>query len=226
MMLIFRVSNFDFLFSLVVPGPMTLLYRVLDVVAFAYLLAFFPTPFFWLIIHPAIGIWRRFGNHAYWVALPVWAGCGAILFLVRHPLYAHRLERTPPVWILGLALLALAAALNRNVHRKFSLPRIIGLPEIHPERDRGSLVCTGIYGRVRHPRYLEFMVMFVALGLLTGAAGIFLLAFVSLLMYLIVAPLEERELRQHYGSAYDDYAREVPRFLPRLRRQIKAPNPS
>jgi protein-S-isoprenylcysteine O-methyltransferase Ste14 len=222
----FPFSNFYFLLLLVVPGPMALLYRVLDVVAFIYLLAFFPTPFFWLIIHPAIGFWRKFGNGAYWVALPVWLGVGAILFLVRHPLYAHRLERTPAVWILGLALLALAVGLNRNVHQKFSVRRIIGLPEIHPERDRGSVVRTGIYGLVRHPRYLEFMVAFVALGLLTGAAGIFLLAIVSLLMYLIVAPLEERELRQHYGTAYDDYVREVPRFLPRLRQQTKAPNPS
>jgi protein-S-isoprenylcysteine O-methyltransferase Ste14 len=127
---------------------------------------------------------------------------------------------------LGLALVALAVGMNRHVHRKFSVRRIIGLPEIHPERDRGDLVRTGIYGLVRHPRYLEFMVTFAALGLLTGAAGIFLLAIVSLLMYLIVAPLEERELRQHYGTAYDDYAREVPRFLPRLWRRSKAPNPS
>ena len=205
---------------------MTFLYDALDVVAFAYMVAFFPTPFFWLIVHPAIGFWRKFGNRAYWVAAPVWVAFGAILFLSRSRIYGYRLGRTPPVWILGLALLALAVWLNRNVHRRFSVRRIIGLPEIQPERDRGSLVRTGIYGRVRHPRYLEFMVTFVALGLLTGAVGIFLLAFVSLLMYLIVAPLEERELRQHYGTAYDDYARQVPRFLPRRRQQTKTPNPS
>jgi len=51
--------------------------------------------------------------------------------------------------------------------------------------------------------------------------GIFLLAIVTILLYLIVAPLEERELREHYGPEYEAYARDVPRFLPRLRRPFR-----
>ncbi|MBZ5516232.1 MAG: hypothetical protein LAN62_15550 [Acidobacteriia bacterium] len=45
-----------------------------------------------------------------------------------------------------------------------------------------------------------------------------MLAILTVLMYLIVAPLEERELGQQYGREYETYRREVPRFLPRLRR--------
>jgi protein-S-isoprenylcysteine O-methyltransferase Ste14 len=41
---------------------------------------------------------------------------------------------------------------------------------------------------------------------------------VTFLLYLIVTPLEERELRQQYGSEYEAYARKVPRFLPRFGR--------
>ncbi|HUZ47721.1 MAG TPA: hypothetical protein VMW54_13880, partial [Terriglobia bacterium] len=51
-------------------------------------------------------------------------------------------------------------------------------------------------------------------GLLTGGAGIFLLAFITFLLYLIVAPLEERELREQYGPEYESYARTAPRFIP------------
>jgi protein-S-isoprenylcysteine O-methyltransferase Ste14 len=33
----------------------------------------------------------------------------------------------------------------------------------------------------------------------------------------VIAVLEEKELRAHFGDAYDDYCRKVPRFLPKLK---------
>ena len=33
----------------------------------------------------------------------------------------------------------------------------------------------------------------------------------------LIAVLEERELRERFGAAYDAYCRRVPRFLPQLR---------
>jgi methanethiol S-methyltransferase len=74
---------------------------------------------------------------------------------------------------------------------------------------------------MRHPRYANITLGFLAFGLLTGEEGIFLLAFVTFLLYLIVTPLEERELREQYGSEYEAYARTVPRFLPRFRRRSR-----
>jgi protein-S-isoprenylcysteine O-methyltransferase Ste14 len=85
------------------------------------------------------------------------------------------------------------------------------------------VVSSGIYRYVRHPRYLEYMLTFLGLAFLTGAAGIFVLAIATILLYLVVAPLEERELREAFGPHYDAYAREVPRFIPRLRPTIKPP---
>ncbi len=44
------------------------------------------------------------------------------------------------------------------------------------------------------------MIASAGLALLTGELeGVFVLAFVTVLMYLVVAPLEERELRQQDG---------------------------
>ncbi|MBI4166633.1 MAG: isoprenylcysteine carboxylmethyltransferase family protein [Acidobacteria bacterium] len=201
---------------------MHLLSKTLDNVAFIYALTFFPAPFFWLLIHPAIDFWRRQGTRAYWVALPVWAGTDCVLFLVRPVLYARRFDRSLVLWVMGVALIALALWLDRGVLRQFSVRRIVGLPEIHPERGKGEVVRGGIYAYIRHPRYLEYILTFFGLALLTGALGIFALAIVTYLMYLIVAPLEERELRDRYGAAYEAYAREVPRFIPRLRRKPRA----
>ena len=201
---------------------MTLLSTTLDTVAFLYALLLFPAPFFWLLIHPAIEFWRRKGNRAYWVALPVWAAGWLALILMRAPLFAHRLERSPLTWGLGCGVLAVGVWLDRRVLRVFSLRRLVGLPEIHPERGVGEVVRGGIYAHLRHPRYLGYILTFFALALLTGAFGFFALAIVTVLMYVIVAPLEERELRKRFGAAYDAYAREVPRFIPRLRRRLRA----
>lgn len=201
---------------------MHLLSTTLDAAAFIYALLFFPAPFFWLVIHPAIEFWRRQGTRAYWIALPVWAGTGWVLFLLRPLIYAHRVERSLLTWVMGIMLLALAIWLDRRVLREFSVRRLVGLPEIHPEGGAGEVVRAGIYAYLRHPRYLGYILTFFGLALLTGALGIFALAIVTVLMYVIVAPLEERELRNRYGAYYSAYAREVPRFIPRLRRKIRA----
>lgn len=198
--------------------------KLLDAVALGYALLFFPAPIFWLIFHPAIRFWRRFGRRAFWVALPVWVVCDAALILLRHHLLAVRVERNALTWTLGTALILAALWIGRRVFREFGWRRLSGLPEILRERDKGSVVSSGIYSRVRHPRYLEYMLTFLGLAFLTGAAGIFVLAFATILLYLIVAPLEERELREAFGPAYEAYAREVPRFIPRLRSASKSPS--
>lgn len=190
----------------------------LDAVALIYAILYFPVPVFWLMIHPAIQFWRRFGNRSFWIALPLWLFSGTVLALVRHRIFAQRLDRNVLTGILGSGLVALGLWIGRRVHREFGLWRLAGLPEMQPGRYPGGVVKVGIYSYVRHPRYLEFMVTFVGLALLTGAAGIFLLAIITILLYLIVAPLEEWELREQYGSQYEEYVRRVPRFLPRLRR--------
>ena len=197
---------------------MILLESSLDVLAFAYALLFFPAPIFWLIIHPAIHFWRRFGNRSLWIALPLWLINAAALGVLAPRIYAHRLPRNGFSALLGAALIAAGIAIGRHVHRAFGLKRLGGLPEVNPNRYAGGVVKSGLYGRVRHPRYLEYMLSFVGWALLTGALGFFVLATVSIALYLIVAPLEERELREHYGDEYESYACEVPRFIPRLRR--------
>jgi protein-S-isoprenylcysteine O-methyltransferase Ste14 len=188
-----------------------------DALALGYAMLFVPGPFFWLIIHPGIKYWRRFGNRSFWVALPLWLGCAAALVEWRGELFAARLPRNALTWILGIGLIALAFWMDRAVRREFSLRRIVGLPEMHPERPGRNLVRSGIYRRVRHPRYDVFMLTFWGLAFLTGAEGIFLLAIIEVLMYLLVTSLEEKELRDHFGLQYEAYAREVPRFFPRLR---------
>jgi len=201
---------------------MTWFEESLDILAIAYAVVFFPAPVFWLIIHSRIHFWRRFGNRAFLIALPVWVISGVVLVLLRQTIFSQRIERSVLSWLFGASLMALAVWTNRQVHREFSLRRLAGLPEINRARPDSGMVRAGIYARVRHPRYMEFMLSFLGLAFLTGALGIFLLAFATILLYLIVAPLEERELRESYGTEYETYARTVPRFLPHLWQRDKS----
>ncbi len=200
---------------------MTWIQKGLDALALFYAILFFPVPFFWLIIHPAIHFWRRFGNRSFGAALPLWIVSGVTLLLLRDKIFAERISQNALTRVMGSALVLLALWIGRHVHREFGLRRLAGLPELNPGRYSGGVVRSGIYAYVRHPRYLEYMLTFVGLAFLTGAVGIFLLAIVTILLYHIVAPLEERELREHYGTQYEAYARAVPRFMPRFWRKTK-----
>jgi protein-S-isoprenylcysteine O-methyltransferase Ste14 len=191
--------------------------RAIDGLALIYAALYFPVPVYWLLIHPAVNYWRRIGYRSFWIALPVWAMVGVPLALTGNSLFAYRLPRNAATYALGAAFLAVNFWASRRVHQQFSFKKLAGQPELNPNHPLRGVVGTGIYARVRHPRYANIMLGFIAFGLLTGAAAIFLLAFVTYLLYLIVTPLEERELREQYGSEYEAYARTVPRFFPRFR---------
>lgn len=193
--------------------------QAIDNLALFLLIAIFPIPFFWFVIHPAIDFWRRAGIRWYFIALPVWGGFGILLSSERQWVFAGRIPRSAWMWAVGAALLLFVIWLEMKRRRTFSHQVLLGIPELTPGHPAGGLVRSGVYAYVRHPRYLQCMMTLFAFAALTGSAGYFSLAVLTVLLYQIVAPLEERELRARYGKAYEDYAREVPRFLPRLGRR-------
>jgi protein-S-isoprenylcysteine O-methyltransferase Ste14 len=80
-----------------------------------------------------------------------------------------------------------------------------------------TLVTTGPYSISRNPLYFFSLVGGIGLGLATETftfAVLFALWFG--LFYPAVIRAEERRLRELHGAAFEDYARRVPRFIPRL----------
>ena len=199
--------------------------KLVDIFSLVWLILLFWIPFFWLLIHPLIRFWRRFGNKALWVAAPVWLGFTTAFFLLRHLLFADRIPRDGFTWAAGVSLLLLSAWLERQTRGALGVRRLIGITEINPGYRLNSMVSSGIYSRMRHPRYMAYMLTVLSVAFLSGSAPIFLLAILNILLYQIVAPLEERELLDHYGAQYASYRREVPRFVPRWWRRTK-PQPS
>jgi len=80
------------------------------------------------------------------------------------------------------------------------------------------LTVTGPYAYTRNPLYFgsAILALGAALAMHSAASAIILGAYFTL-VYWIVMRREEYELRPQHGAAFDEYARSVPLFFPRLR---------
>jgi len=79
------------------------------------------------------------------------------------------------------------------------------------------LTVTGPYARTRNPLYLGSALLALGAGVASRSwisAGV--LAAYFAIFYSAVMRKEETELREHHGQAFDEYARTVPLFIPRL----------
>jgi protein-S-isoprenylcysteine O-methyltransferase Ste14 len=79
------------------------------------------------------------------------------------------------------------------------------------------LTTTGPYAYTRNPLYLgsSILALGVAIATRSWISAIILVVYFSL-FYSIVMQREANELRARHGAAFDEYAKTVPLFLPRL----------
>jgi protein-S-isoprenylcysteine O-methyltransferase Ste14 len=104
------------------------------------------------------------------------------------------------------AFVGLGVAAVRELLRGGSSP--------NPYSSSGALVTSGIYRWIRNPIYLGDLA-FVA-GLAVALSSLWYVLATILLFFLLhfgVVRREERYLAQRFGSAYDDYRRQVRRWL-------------
>ena len=184
--------------------------------ALLYTVMFPPTLLTWLVVHPFVKFWRRIG--LLWTYLMVTAVVfpGVVgLFLMRRTLLAVEFGTSWPLLALGVLCLAVAVRLRVSLHRHFSNTQLMGLPELAPDRYPQQLVTEGLHARVRHPRYLQYLLVLAGLALIANYVALYLTLAVLVPGIWLIVILEEKELRARFGPAYDDYCRRVPRFIPR-----------
>ncbi len=129
----------------------------------------------------------------------------------------HRLHvlPLPPVWLsVAGALVSLAgyAFMATSVWQNPYAAPIVG---DQTERDQ-VVIDSGLYGRIRHPLYIGYILFLTGLGLWLGSF------FSALIMPVVAAPIvariliEEKNLREHLPG-YADYMTRVPsRLVPRI----------
>jgi protein-S-isoprenylcysteine O-methyltransferase Ste14 len=140
------------------------------------------------------------------------------ILIVYLPAWMTRWQMPPDAGFLwrGLGILLIVIGL---VPLADSIARFIrkGRGTLSPTHPTESLVVTGLYRYVRNPMYLG------VLALLGGQAALFrsrplcsYLAWVAVGFHLFVMLYEEPTLRSRYGASYDEFCRNVPRWVPRL----------
>ncbi len=150
-------------------------------------------------------------------AIALTLGIGVAIFLVREPLLRIEYGTHVVLLICAAALYAAAVAVEILCWQQLSLRILVGIPEVAPAPGEARLLREGIYARIRHPRYAAWMLGQCAAALLVNYLAVYVLTVLFLPAMLLVAILEERELRERFGDAYAAYQEHVPRFIPRLR---------
>lgn len=138
----------------------------------------------------------------------------ATLLVVTRPSEALRADSVAR----GVTLAGMAIALAGQAIRFF----VIGFAYIkRGGKNRriyaDDLVTEGMYAHVRNPMYIGNFLILVGLAVSWGsplafAIGVPLVGF----LYFAIVVSEEAYLRDKFGAAYDAYARDVNRFVPRL----------
>jgi protein-S-isoprenylcysteine O-methyltransferase Ste14 len=114
-------------------------------------------------------------------------------------------REAPPIWaiIFGFALIACDGLLFHLAQCDMGTSRIVGRVELS---GGGEMASTGVYSRIRHPRYAGMIAAVAGACLLAATPTMWLIAGVWWLLAMFSIVMEERELRARFGPAYSDIA--------------------
>jgi protein-S-isoprenylcysteine O-methyltransferase Ste14 len=89
---------------------------------------------------------------------------------------------------------------------------------LYKAQQTGQLATSGPYAVVRHPQYSGFVLILIGFLVQWPTIPTLVMFPVLVIMYARLARREEREIRERFSEAYDDYAARTPAFIPRLQR--------
>ena len=140
----------------------------------------------------------------------------AILFVVFPPvLFGGSLESDLRLDLLGVAL-CIAGQVLRGAVIGFAYIKRGGLnKQVYAD----TLVTRGIFGVMRNPLYVGNLLAAAGILVVHNHPMVYLIGgLFTLASYLAIVLTEERFLRNKFGEEFEQYCREVPRWLPRLSR--------
>lgn len=140
-----------------------------------------------------------------WIA----SACFIGLCLAWQPVPGVAWQLPAPWHLIGLALQITGVVFTFQGSRALDVLDLAGVRQsLGLRRPAGGIVIRhGLYGLVRHPIYLGWVLMVWPAPLMTATRLVF--AATSTAYLLLAIPFEERALRRTLGGSYDQYVRDV-----------------
>ena len=183
-----------------------------------------PAVLLWFAIHPFSRFWRGLGLAWTYSILSV-PSLVAMAWVIVERRRIMAVDYGTSYWTIALAVLTVglgtAVAVKRKRHLTFAI--LAGAPQLSEKRYPGTLLTEGIYGKIRHPRYVETTLFVLAYALFGNHLAGYLVFLMTIVCLYLIVLLEERELLERFGDEYAEYNRRVPRFIPRRSRSVTIP---
>jgi len=188
--------------------------------ALILLVSFPPAFLYWFVIHPFTGFWRRVGPlGTHLIVAPAMILVGVGIYGFRETLMRGDFGFVPVFAVLAVLSYLFAGILELKCRRYLKLRILVGVPQLTEDPSASSLLDQGIYGSVRHPRYVSVFFGALAVALFSNYLAAWVLQILLVPVIYLLAVVEEGELLDRFGEDYERYMERVPRFLPRLIRR-------
>jgi protein-S-isoprenylcysteine O-methyltransferase Ste14 len=172
----------------------------------------------WYVTHPFVDSWRKLGRPFFYTILTITAFASMFaIYQVREPLLAVEYGTNRWFWILTALFYGTSVYVEIRCRKHLKANILVGAPELDPSGHGGKLITEGIYGIIRHPRYVAVWLGTVAVAFFTNYLAMYVMVVLLIPALYLVVVMEEKELRQRFGDDYDRYREQVPhRFIPRF----------
>ncbi len=82
-----------------------------------------------------------------------------------------------------------------------------------------TIVSSGLYLVIRHPQYLGGMIAHIGISFLLSSFFSLIATPIVIILNFLISWKEEKELIKEFGKEYEDYKKNVPMFIPKLRKR-------
>ena len=100
--------------------------------------------------------------------------------------------------------------------------REVGMEVAETHCSPKKIAATGVYSFVRHPQYFGWILSHLGMSVLLSAKYSMLFTPALLALIYLISRKEQDELIKELGKEYEDYMKEVPMLIPRLKRLPRA----
>jgi protein-S-isoprenylcysteine O-methyltransferase Ste14 len=138
-----------------------------------------------------------------------------LIYSLRDPIMRVHYGVSWPLVIIAIQIFGISMLMGIIRMRDLKPSIMFGLPEISQGDRPGMLLTKGLYGKIRHPRYVEVWLGVVAIALFTNYLAMYILVIVLIPLTYGLVLLEEKELHERFGEEYEKCCRNVPRFKPK-----------